>query len=167
MSELTRKIWTILVTDVVAFNNDMGASVHWGTKIWAALFPLPQFVFGFLSLILVGPTSMGALYLYCRIFSFIVAGQIHKREPFSKKIGPLIHIPFLLLLPVSYHWIFHQHMGDDTSLILRVHYDFIVYTTIITTISWVLDAMTTIKILFGQEVGKYRLNQREDYTLVV
>lgn len=132
------------------------------TQVWALIFPFPQFLMGGASVILMGPLSVGAWYFYVRVQSFIVAGQVHKRHPFSKLIGPWMHIPFYGLVPYAIWWLWtesptqYHHQEVEGDVVLPLHYWFVAYTTCITAVSCLLDAVVFIKYLQGQGVGSYK-----------
>lgn len=111
------------------------------------MFPFPQFIGGTLSLVNVGAWSMGARFLYVRTLSFIIAGQVHKRQPFSKLMGPIMHIPLYMLLPFAIHSVLRS--PDST------HRRFIAYTCCASSISLVLDVKVTIKHILGIDPGRY------------
>lgn len=141
---------------VQQFVRDMGTTPAYIAG-WASLFPFPQFLVGGYYCWSVHRTTIGfsdnpaAWYLGARCLSFVVAGQVSLRYPFTKMVGPIMHIPFLAVVPASFHWLIseHNHLHkDDASL-----YYFIAYTTSITSVSLVLDAVTFCKWATGGEVG--------------
>jgi hypothetical protein len=153
---ILQNLESLLVKDVLSFGRAM-STLPWKIQIWALLFPFPQFIFGFWSAVFVSFDCIGAYYLYVRAITFVLAGQVHKQRPFSKLMGPIMHAPFLLLVPVGIRWILLQQNEDMTRLALkeRVHFYFVVYTTIITTISLVLDGLVFVKWMMGKDVGRY------------
>lgn len=143
------------------------------TQIWAQLFPFPQFYFGFASIFLVGPISVGALYLYIRVVSFIIAGQVHKRIPFNKLMGPIMHCLFYILVPYSIWWLLKVHNNKDDDNVwsttgMKIHYWFVLYVTCITTISLIMDTIVLMKYLQGKDVGVFKqVNNSGEYEQVV
>jgi hypothetical protein len=165
IQSICQNLWNLLVADIGIFCHDM-STLPWTTQIWALLFPFPQFILGLASVIFVGISSIGAWYLYCRIVSFVMAGQIHKRYPFSKMMGPIMHLPLYGLLPIAIRWIYQQHQPQSSSSNVDVvhnndtkieefHFGFVVFTTIISSISLVLDGSVALKWLIGTDVGSY------------
>jgi len=106
---------------------------------------------------------MAAKYLYARVASFLVAPKVHKQRPFYKLMGPVMHVPFYLLVPASYVWLVNERKtltsADSVSSKDVVQYWFIWYTTIITSISLLSDTKVMVKYLLGHDVGEY---PRED-----
>jgi hypothetical protein len=80
-------------------------------NIWGGSLNIPQFIG---SLIFITYIE-GQLVLVTVIFTLIVAGQIHKRSPFSRLIG-LCHIPWLPLLP----WLVYRIMNFPHPIWLEV-----------------------------------------------
>jgi uncharacterized membrane protein len=107
--------------------------------------------------LLKGPYSIGAQFLYVRALSFIIAGQIHRKSPFSKMMGPLMHLPFLPVLfnAIKYLMIVENKNTD------KFQYYFILYTTIITMISFILDSIVVIQFMSGKPVGTYDKKNNE------
>ncbi len=138
--------------DVKAFGDAM-STLPMKITIWASMFPFPQFIFGAASLVLKGPGSIGAMFFYVRAQSFVVAGQMHKRMPYSKLMAPVMHLPFFILVPYSIHWLFTTPSPE--SGVDKFHYGWVMYTTIITAISCVLDAIVAVKWMLGLKVGRY------------
>ena len=140
------------VTDFNCFISDM-SSLPLGTQIWARMFPFPQFVFGACSGYFVGWRSLGAKYFYCRAISFVIATYIHKKAPFTKLMGPIMHAPMYTLLLFHSYTFIHQVYGlsrGSWSNADLLHYYFIVYTTTITTISLFLDSASLLKYAFTE-----------------
>ena len=50
--------------------------------------------------------------------------------PFSKLMGPLMHLPFFLLVPYSLYWL--STTPSPESGVDKFHHGWVVYTTIIT-----------------------------------
>ena len=143
-------------TDFKQWFRDMG-TLPPGTQLWARLYPFPQLLFGLISAVVIGPVSLGAWYLYVRAFSFLVASRVHKWSPFTKLMGPIMHAPFLVLVPISVGWLLPGPPGEDEGGMLeQIHYYFIAYTTAITCISLLLDTTVLALFLSGNGVGAYK-----------
>jgi len=74
MASILKGAVSLLFTDVKAFGQGM-STLPVRIQAWAALFPFPQFIVGTASLVLKGPGSLGAMFFYARVQSFIVAGH--------------------------------------------------------------------------------------------
>ena len=122
------------------------------TQWWARAFPFPQLGFGAFFAVTKSPTCIAAQFLYARVISFIIAGQVHKRKPFGKIMGPIMHVPFLIVMPASVSFLadHRQLIGSD------FHTTFVAYTTIITTISLLMDAGTALQWLAGKDPGCFQ-----------
>mmetsp|Transcript_46827 Transcript_46827/g.117323 ORF Transcript_46827/g.117323 Transcript_46827/m.117323 type:complete len:167 (+) Transcript_46827:111-611(+) len=122
-----------------SFITDMKKTVM-PIAIWASLFPFPQFLVGGYLTSTRGIGSPAAWMFAARAVSFVVAGQISLRRPLSKFIGPIMHIPFLVTVPLCVQWLRSDAAGADANM-----QRFIAYTTAITSVSLVLDSITAIK----------------------
>jgi hypothetical protein len=71
-------------------------------------------------------------------------------------MGPLMHIPFLILVPYSMVWLLEEnktsrnikrnsHEANSILTAAKIHYGFVLYTTCITAVSTTLDSITFIK----------------------
>jgi len=98
-----------------------------------------------------GFSTPAGLVFASRITSFFIAGQVALRRPFSKLHGPVMHIPFLLSMPFCYNWLGTASASADPFM-----YYFIAYTSIITSISLVLDAHIAMEWAGGKDVGQYK-----------
>ena len=74
MASMIKTAVSLLFTDVKAFGQGM-STLPISIQAWASLFPFPQFIVGTASLVLKGPGSLGAMFFYARVQSFIVAGH--------------------------------------------------------------------------------------------
>lgn len=129
------------------FIGDMGTTPR-EVKIWASLFPFPQlFVGGYLS-VTRGFDSPAGWYFFARAISFLVAGQVSLRKPFTKMIGPIMHVPFLWVVPMSVRWLLWINSGTDVNMTR-----FIAYTTAMTTISLLMDFKTAFTWYTGGKPG--------------
>jgi hypothetical protein len=173
IKNLCQDLWNILVVDVGNFCHDM-STLTWTTQIWALLFPFPQFVLGLASAVFIGPTSIGAWFLYCRVVSFIIAGQIQKQCPFSKIMGPIMHVPMYILLPIAIRWIYQcqqqsSSKNDDVvhvnnTMTTKFHFYFVVYTTVISSISLILDGSIVLMWFMGKNVGSFNRSNNHSRT---
>ena len=111
-------------------------------------------------MIVVGKSSIGAYYFYARVLSGCIACQIHKYYPYKKIVGPIMHVPFYIVVPYSIYWLLTREADDIATPPSNIHYRFVVYTTIITSISLVLDTMTFIKWMLGYKIGVYPLRKQ-------
>jgi len=106
---------------------------------WGALLNVPQLIGG-----LVFITSIeGQLVLATLIFTLIVAGQIHKKTPFSRLIG-LCHLPWLPLLP----WLVYRLQTVEHSDPLQV---WGYYVTVVIAISLIFDAVDVYRYRKGEK----------------
>mmetsp|Transcript_12898 Transcript_12898/g.30002 ORF Transcript_12898/g.30002 Transcript_12898/m.30002 type:complete len:176 (+) Transcript_12898:99-626(+) len=133
-----------------SFIDDMGKT-HLPIAVWASLFPFPQFLIGGYLSATRGFATPAGYMLVSRAISFIVAGQVNLRRPLSKLIGPIMHVPFLIAVPLCFQWLRSQAPAADPHM-----HRFIAYTTAITTFSLVMDFITAAKyLLTGRDPGKY------------
>ncbi len=117
----------MFILDVFHMIADIGRTSR-AVNIWGASLNIPQFVGGLIFIAYIE----GQLILAMVIFTLLVAGQIHKRSPFSRLIG-LCHIPWLLLLP----WLLYRMMNFEHSTWLQI---WLCYTSITIAISLIFDA---------------------------
>lgn len=97
---------------------------------------------------------MGALFIWARIESFIVAAQIQKKKPFTNLMGPLMHIPFYFLVPYAVEWLYDTPKPINSHD--RIQYWFVAYTSVITTLSLLSDTRVLVKWMMGKDVGTYK-----------
>ena len=82
-----------------------------------------------------------------------------------------MHTPFYVIVPYSIYWLLllsaeASSSSDDaitttsTTITSTIHYRFVVYTTILTSISLVLDTMTFVKWMVGYKIGVYPLRKQ-------
>ena len=98
--------------------------------LWGGFLNIPQMVGG---LIFVW-TIEGAAILISVIVTLVIAGQIHKRTPFSRIIG-LCHIPWLGLLP----WLVHRLVTVELIWPLKAWVAYVAVTILISLVFDVLD----------------------------
>ena len=116
-----------LLKDIVQFGKDM-SSLPWAIQIWAVLYPLPQLLGG---LYFVRETP-GLVILIGRILSFIIHSQVHRIKPFSKLIGPIGHVHWVLIIPYLVYVLVAEPPRE-------IFYWFIVYVVVLSAISAVID----------------------------
>jgi len=107
---------------------DAMGTLPWTIRLWATFYPLPQVIGGLYFI----QTAPGAVILFGRILSAIIASQIHKRAPFSKLMGPLGHAHWLLIVPYLIYYLSTQDPSQPLSW-------FIIYVIGTTSISGVID----------------------------
>jgi hypothetical protein len=66
-------------------------------------------------------------------------------------MGPIMHIPFVAVIPLCYRWLSTVDAAHDPYM-----YYFIGYTSAITTISLALDARTALQWAAGTDPGVYK-----------
>ena len=140
--------------DLRNFYTKMGTT-PFGVKVWASLFPFPQFlVAGYLVAYSQEPfaNNPAAWYLAARAISFLLAGRVFRWSPFTKMVGPIMHIPFLFVVPASIHWLL-RNSSETTPPQNENLVRFIIYTTAISSFSLLMDLATTFTWLRGKEPG--------------
>ena len=144
-----------LASDLCNFCAEM-STTPFGVKVWASLFPFPQFlVAGYLTAYSREPFAKNpaAWYLTARTLSFLVAGRVFRRSPFTKMVGPIMHTPFLLVVPASIHWLLSSPLQVTPPSHDEFMVCFVIYTTVITSFSLLMDLITAVKWLRGGEPG--------------
>eukprot|EP00750_Incisomonas_marina_P010953 INCI16323.2.p1 GENE.INCI16323.2~~INCI16323.2.p1 ORF type:complete len:183 (+),score=13.49 INCI16323.2:203-751(+) len=139
-----------LITGLKAFIGAM-QSTPWSTTVWASLFPFPQLLLGGALGLSRGFSSPAGVYCLTRAISFLIAGQVQLRAPLSKAMGPIMHLPFLIAVPVGVRWLQSHDMADDP-----VMSSFVAYTTVVTCVSLCLDGVTAVKWISGKDVGTFK-----------
>jgi hypothetical protein len=127
-----------LLLDPFRMIRDIGRASR-AVNAWGAALNVPQVVGGVLFL----TTLEGQLVLATVIATLIVAGQIHRKMPFSRLIG-LCHIPWLALLP----WLVVRLLVQEHSIALQL-WGYYVAMTI--AISLVFDAIDVYRFTKGQK----------------
>lgn len=116
--------------------------------VWGGLLNIPQMIGGLVFL----RTVEGAVILTLVLGTLMVAGQIHKRSPFSRFTG-ICHIPWLVMAPVlAYRIAEHQH-----GPVLKT---WLVYVTATVVISLVFDAMDLWRYAKGQRTFAWASSER-------
>jgi hypothetical protein len=77
--------------------------------------------------------------------------QVNLRRPTWKMMGPIMHTPFLVAIPLCYRWLSTVDAAQDPFM-----YYFTAYTSAITTISLALDARTALLWASGTDPGVYK-----------
>mmetsp|Transcript_315 Transcript_315/g.444 ORF Transcript_315/g.444 Transcript_315/m.444 type:complete len:172 (+) Transcript_315:85-600(+) len=154
-----------LATGLVGFINDMG-TLPLGVKLWASAFPFPQLIVAGYMTLTRGLNSPAGWVFASRVASFVVAGQINLRSPFSKAMGPIMHAPFYIVIPLCVQW-----LGTDAARADPNMASFITYTSVITSISLVLDGITAVKWLVTGNPGSFKRgseeNRKYDFILLI
>ena len=99
-------------------------------RMWGGLLNLPQLIGGVIFI----TTVEGLAILATSIVTLVVAGQIHKRNPFSRMIG-ICHLPWLVLLP----WLIYRLQSFDHSVALKSWGYYVAVTILISLVFDVLD----------------------------
>lgn len=94
---------------------------------WGAALNIPQLIGGLIFIF----TIEGLAILVAELVALGIAGQIHKRERFSRLIS-ICHLPWVLLLP----WLIWRLTTVEHGLILSI---WLVYVTVTIAISLVFD----------------------------
>ena len=126
-----------LIRDALLMIRDIGKTSR-VVNIWGALLNIPQLIGGLLFI----TTSVGQLVLATVILTLVIAGQIHRKTPFSRLIG-LCHIPWLALLP----WLVYRLQTAELPVHLQI-WGYYVAATIF--ISLVFDALDVYRYAKGQ-----------------
>ncbi len=104
---------------------------------WGGLLNIPQMVGGLIFIL----TVEGRVILALSLLTLMIAGQIHKRTPFSRLTG-ICHLPWLVMAP----WLAHRILDHDHGLILK---GWLIYVTATVVISLIFDAMDIWRYLRG------------------
>ncbi|KPK17655.1 MAG: hypothetical protein AMJ67_12580 [Betaproteobacteria bacterium SG8_41] len=126
-----------LLRDALLMIRDIGKASR-VVNIWGALLNVPQLIGGLVFI----TTAEGQLVLATLILTLVVAGQIHKKTPFSRLIG-LCHLPWLALLP----WLIDRLLTIEHPVQLQV-WGYYVAATI--SISLVFDVLDVYRYAKGQ-----------------
>lgn len=82
-----------LITDTKRMIDDINCSSFW-LGLWGAALNIPQVAGGLLFL----PRLEAALILFACVGSVVIAAQMHKRAPFTRRTS-WAHLPWIPLLP--------------------------------------------------------------------
>ena len=110
-----------------------------GIWIWGGLLNIPQLIGGLFFI----RTIEGQVILVTIILTLVVAGQIHKRTPFSRLIG-MCHLPWLALLP----WLVYRLNYFEHLLQLRI---WVYYVAAAILISLFFDALDIYRYMRGEK----------------
>lgn len=110
----------------------------WGIRTWGALLNIPQLLGGLAFILFVE----GQVIFVTIVFTLIVAGQIHKRSPFSRLTG-LCHIPWVAMLP----WLIYRLQVYEHLVYLKV---WAYYVAVVVAISLVFDVIDIARYLRGE-----------------
>ena len=117
--------------------------------IWGGCLNIPQFIGGLIFITYIE----GQLILTLVVVTLLVAGQIHKKSPFSRLIG-LCHIPWLLLLP----WLVYRLMNYEHPVWLEI---WLYYTSVTIAISLIFDAWDIRRYYKGQKTFAWADGNRD------
>jgi hypothetical protein len=126
-----------LLRDALLMIRDIGKTSR-VVNLWGGLLNIPQLIGGLLFI----TTAVGQLVLATLILTLVVAGQIHRKSPFSRLIG-LCHIPWLALLP----WLVYRLQTVEHPVHLQI-WGYYVAATI--SISLMFDAFDVYRYAKGQ-----------------
>lgn len=135
-----------LVRDAFSMIRDIGR-VSRVVNAWGAALNIPQLIGGLLFI----ATIEGQLVLATLILTLVVAGQIHKRTPFSRLIG-LCHLPWLALLP----WLVYRLQTAEHSIALQI---WGWYVAVVIAISLVFDAIDVYRYAKGEKTFSWASSQ--------
>ena len=122
--------------DIQVWFNAMG-TLPWTIRVWACLHPLPQILGGLFFI----QTLPGFVIFSGRIISGVISSQVHKRSPFSKLMGPLGHVHWVLIVSYLIYELSTQAL--PTSLFWFVSY--VICTTLISSIIDVRELIVFLK----------------------
>lgn len=125
-----------ILKDIRVWYSAMG-TLPWYIKVWASLHPLPQIVGGLFFI----QTIPGFVILAGRLASAIIASQIHKRSPFSKLMGPVGHMHWILIVP----YLVFELSTQNLSAPLFWFVSYVVGTTLISGILDVRELMIYLR----------------------
>jgi len=126
-----------LLRDALRMIRDIGRASR-VVNLWGAALNIPQLIGGLAFI-----TALeGQLVLATVLLTLVVAGQIHRKTPFSRLIG-LCHIPWLALLP----WLAYRLLAVEHSMPLKVWGCYVALTI---SISLIFDAADVYRYARGQ-----------------
>jgi hypothetical protein len=109
--------------------------------LWGALLNIPQLIGGLVFIL----TVEGRAILVVEIVCLSIAGQIHKRKPFSRLIG-ICHVPWLALLP----WLAYRLVAVGNSPVLAAWLWYVAATILVSLVFDVRDVW-----LYWRGGGRY------------
>ena len=134
-----------LVLDAISMIKDI-RSKGGAIDLWGKALNIPQLIGGLIFV----TTIEGQMILAMLIVTLVVAGQIHKRTPFSRLIG-ICHLPWIILLP----WLVVRLDTIDYSTGMRF---WLYYVSVTIAVSLVLDVMEVFRYVKGEK--SYTWSQR-------
>ena len=114
-------------------------------RIWGGLLNMTQLIGGLVFI----ASAEGQAVLATLIFTLIVAGQIHKRTPFSRLTG-LCHQPWLALLP----WLVYRLQSNELGIYLTV-WGYLVCLLML--VSLIFDVLDVYRYTRGEKVFSWSL----------
>ena len=112
---------------------------NWRIWLWGGLLNIPQVLGGLIFV----RSAEGLLILVTVILTLLIAGQMHRREPFSRLIG-LCHLPWIALLP----WIVWRIMAVDHSGIQKA---WMIYVVVTILVSLLFDTFDVVRYFRGDK----------------
>lgn len=106
-------------------------------SLWGFALNIPQIIGGLLFIW----RPEGAAILIVEVVALMIAGQIHKRDPFSRLTG-LCHLPWLVLLP----WLLMRLGDPDHGVIFTL---WLAYTALTIAVSLIFDVADVVRWLRG------------------
>ncbi len=107
--------------------------------LWGGLLNIPQVLGGLIFI----RTVEGLVILLTVFFTLAVAGQIHKRTPFSRGIG-ICHLPWLVMLP----WLISRITSFEQPPIQGY---WMIYVAIVVSISVIFDVNDVFRYVRGSK----------------
>lgn len=150
-----------LIEGMLVFIKQM-KTLRMAIAVWASLFPFPQIFIGGYLTVTRGLWTPGGWLFTTRILSFLIAGQVAVRKPYSKLIGPIMHIPFFVVVPMCLQWLQSDAAGLDPNMAW-----FTAYSSAVTAFSLVLDGRAGIKALLGGDLGLYVKGDGTDHSYIL
>ena len=115
---------------------------------WGGLLNIPQMIGG---LIFIWAIE-GQVILAIVFLTLMVAGQIHKRTPWSRLTG-ICHLPWLIMAP----WLAHRIAAHEHGMILKA---WLIYVAFTVTISLVFDVMDVWRYFRGERTFAWAAKAR-------
>jgi hypothetical protein len=108
-------------------------------RVWGALLNMTQLIGGLIFITQIE----GQIVLATLIFTLVVAGQIHRKTPFSRLTG-LCHLPWIALLP----WLVNRLQTVEHTIYFQAWGYFV---AVLIAISLIFDVMDTYRYTRGQK----------------
>ena len=121
-------------------------------QAWISVLILPQVIVGGYLAWVHGVRSPAGWVFCGRIVSFFVAGEVNLRYRTSKIIGPIMHAPFVVVVPQCVAWLGTEDAWKNKADLAG----FIILTSVVTSLALLLDAITLAQWCVGIDVGVFR-----------